>query len=106
MTRPAGEPRPLFPPGPAYVRGSETSREAAEAIAPKLGRLQEKVLQAIANQPDGLTDQEGQALTGLATNCYTPRRRELVMTGKVEDSGDRRRAEYSRCRCVVWRVKK
>ena len=76
---------------------------AASAIAKDLGRLQGLVLRAIVLAGStGMTDRDGQRLLALESHTYTPRRRELVLMGKVVDSGERRLPINGRCRCVVW----
>ncbi len=58
-----------------YQQHSETSFAAAEAIAPHLGALQEKVLTFIRNSREiGATDEEIQFATEMAGNTARPRR--------------------------------
>lgn len=75
----------------------DTSAEAARRIAPLTGAKRLEVLAAIVHSGHyGLTDEEGQELTGMNQNTYRPRRVELsegykdIVGGWVEDSGKRR----------------
>jgi hypothetical protein len=87
---------------PPAVRGSETSREAAEEIRPHLNRLEAVVLDAVrASGMDGLTDEEGIDATRLSPSTYRPRRVRMVELGRVVDSG-RKRATASGRLAVVW----
>jgi hypothetical protein len=49
----------------------------------------ERILELLRNNPDGLTDKELQALTGIPHNVETARRRELVIAELVEADGKR-----------------
>ncbi len=93
----------LFTDGPgAPHSGSETSKEAAEAIQPDLPRLEMLVWWALRARPR--TDSEIQAVTGLSGDTERPRRLKLVEKGLVEDSGERRVPEGKRQRAIVWRL--
>jgi hypothetical protein len=94
-------PPPLFAPH----NGTPTSKAAAVAIQPSAATLRAKVLEAIRAAPAGLTDEEGQAATGLRVQTYTPRRGELVKQGLIEDSGSTRATSSGR-KAVVWVEKK
>lgn len=65
----------------------DTSKAAAEAIGPKVGNLQCRVLLALYSQP-GLSDEGLDRVLGLTKPCR-PRRRELEIAGFVRDSGQR-----------------
>lgn len=95
--------------GLPYV-GQETSREAAEAAAEFADSKRKRVANAIHTHTTspfkpqydpGITDQEGQGITGIGPQTYTPRRKELSDRGLVEDSGKTRRTR-SGCRAIVW----
>lgn len=73
-----------------YVPSSSTSHQAAAAIQPHLDTIEGKVYAALLASPDGATDAELVARLGLASNTVGPRRRELVLKGRVVDSGLRR----------------
>jgi len=91
--------------GAPFVPGSDTSEEAAEAIAPHLSRLQQLLLADLRRYPNGLTDeqmQDGGSGTPLwRPSTQRPRRIELVARGLVKDSGQRRRTRSGRF-AVVW----
>lgn len=80
---------------------SETSREAATAIIPKLGRLEAQVLGYFrAAGVFGLTDDELQQMSD-TTSVLRPRRRSLEQQGLVKDSGDTRLTRSGK-NAVVW----
>jgi len=75
----------------------DTSVEAARRIAPLSGGKRLEVLAAIVHAGHyGLTDEEGQEITGMNQNTYRPRRVELsegykdIEGGWVKDSQKRR----------------
>lgn len=87
---------------PFCVAASDTSRAAAEAVAPSARSLRDLVERTIKAQgTHGATDDELLALTGLAPNTARPRRNELVDAGKVRGSG-KHRATRSGCQAAVW----
>lgn len=66
---------PLFA-APSY--DVDTSIEAAESLAPTLGRLRWKVLKAVCESEDGLTTLEAEDLLGLTHQTCSPRIWEMV----------------------------
>jgi hypothetical protein len=88
---------PLFLYSAAPHNGTDTSREAAEAIKPDLGRLHRLVLDAIANAPDGLTCREVELITGLSHQTASARLNELAncqpphVEHRLEEGGQRYR---------------
>jgi hypothetical protein len=88
---------PLFHYPVAPHNGTDTSREAAEAIKPDLGRLHRLVMDAIANAPDGLTCREVELTTGLSHQTASARLNELAhcqpphVEHRLEESGQRYR---------------
>ena len=93
--------RTLFDDPPAQ-RHSETSVEAAEAIAPAAATLRLLVLAVLRKAgADGMTDEEMLAATGLQPSTGRPRRIELMQAGHVRDSGRKRETKSGR-RAVVW----
>jgi hypothetical protein len=88
---------------PPHQHESDTSREAAQAIAPKFGRMTSAVLTLIARYEDGLTDEEGQSLIGMEGNSYRPCRVTLADKGFVHDTNIRRMTK-SRKKAAVWGV--
>ena len=69
---------PLFNHPVAPHNGIETSRDAAEAIRPDLGRLQRLVLDTIAQAVDGMTCKEVEQATGLSHQTASARLNELA----------------------------
>lgn len=69
---------------------SDTSKEAAEAIAPHINRLQQIALTAI-RESGGLTREELSDKTGNPPASIHPRVSELKKMGLIRDSGLRRR---------------
>lgn len=88
---------------PPHQWHSDTSTEAAEAIAPKFGRMTHAVLLLIARHADGITDEEGQSLIGMEGNSYRPCRVTLADKGYVHDTGQRRLTAH-RKKAVVWAI--
>ena len=93
-----------YPRTPGW-QNTETSIEAAAAIAPDLTRLQGMVLDAIrdADWKGGLTADEVAMVLDLTPFTARPRCAELKVFGKIEDSGSRRENESGR-RAIVWVV--
>jgi hypothetical protein len=93
--------RPLAP----YVKGSETSREAAEFISQN-GRLnagQRCVLECIAAAgAEGATDLEVEARTPLKGSTVRPRRGEIAAGGYIVKKGERRGEKGHRAE--VWLI--
>jgi hypothetical protein len=88
---------------PPHQRHSDTSREAAQSIAPKFGRMTRAVLTLIARYQDGLTDEEGQSLVRMEGNSYRPCRVTLADKGFVVDTGVRRLTAH-RKKAAVWAI--
>lgn len=86
---------------PSHRNAPETSRQAADRIAPTAATLRAKVLDAILAAPDGMTDEEQQNALGMNGSTQRPRRGELVAAQLVADSG-RRRKTRSGAMAVVW----
>lgn len=87
-------------------RHSPTSVAAAESVRGRVAAIREAVLRwiqtaRIVDVKDGLTDEEGSALSGIGPSTYRPRRCELVQAGLVRDSGRTRRVRSGR-NAVVW----
>jgi len=92
---------PIYPEAPGH-RWVDTSMEAADAIAPKIGRLQRMVLAAISEAgADGLTTDELSALLNIDRGSSQPRTSELRLLGLIVDSGQRRK-NRSGIRAIVW----
>ena len=90
-----------YPDAPG-LRSVETSVAAAEALVPKLGRLQELTKAAIAEAGlAGLTADELAARLGLDRWSVQPRTSELRRKGLIRDSG-LRRPNLSGRSAIVW----
>lgn len=90
-----------YPNAPGH-RHVDTSMAAADALAPKLGRLQHSALGAIRNAGwVGLTTDELAELLGLDRYTIQPRTTELKRKGLIVDSGQRR-PNRTRKMAIVW----
>lgn len=90
-----------YPDTPGH-RGVDTSIEAAEAVAPKCGRLQRLTLAAIRDAgSSGLTFEEAAERLELDFRSIQPRVSELKQKMLVVDSGLRRRNGSGK-RAIVW----
>lgn len=93
----------VYPNSAGFKGSAETGREAAEAIAPKLGNLQRLVLEAVkARGAYGLTPEELSDNREIGRVSVQPRFSELKAKGLIVDSGKRRSNPSSRKRAVVW----
>lgn len=96
----------IYPHAPGFKGTAETGREAAEAIAPQLGRLQRLVHDAVKGRGSyGLTPEEACDLLGIERVSLQPRFSECKAKGLIVDSGRRRLNPSSRKRAVVWVAK-
>ena len=91
----------LFGGEPPHQRHSETSRAAAEQIKMRVGPLHQRLLAFLASRD--ATDEEMQVALDMGANTQRPRRRELQLSGRIVDSGQRRLTK-SRREAVVWRL--
>ena len=90
-----------YPDAPGH-RGVDTSIAAADAIAPKLGRLQRLAETTIrAAGPDGLTADELAARLEMERWSIQPRTTELSRKGMIRASGRRRRNVTGKA-AIVW----
>jgi hypothetical protein len=90
-----------YPNAPGH-RNVETSIAAAEALAPKLGRLQRMAEAAIRDAGnDGLTADELAARLDMDRYSIQPRTSELKRKGLIQDSG-LRRPNCSGKLAIVW----
>lgn len=93
-----------YPDAPGH-RNVDTSIAAANALAPKLGRLQRMALSTVRNAGwQGLTADELAARLDMDRWSIQPRLSELKRKGLVTDSGQRRRNVTGK-RAIVWMVK-
>jgi hypothetical protein len=94
---------PLFAQRAPAVNGSITSAAAADSLGPKtLNAMQRRVLELLAANPQGLTDEEMQRRLGMNPSTQRPRRIELARRGLVVTCGTRRTS--SGRNADVWRV--
>ncbi len=84
-------------------RGVDTSREAAEAIAPKAARYRHLVHKVLFDHPNGLTVDEVCAKAGHPRFRLQPRFSDLRRLGMIRDTGARR-FNVSGARAIVWRA--
>ncbi|UAB78405.1 hypothetical protein INR77_01265 [Erythrobacter sp. SCSIO 43205] len=90
-----------YPDAPGH-RNVDTSIAAANALAPKLGRLQRLAHTAIkAAKERGLTADELAANLGMDRYSIQPRTSELRRKGLIRDSGQRRRNSSGKA-AIVW----
>tara|TARA_R100000742_G_C4264086_1_gene81967 strand:- start:635 stop:976 length:342 start_codon:yes stop_codon:yes gene_type:complete len=80
-------PLPFFTPTPAHNH-TETSKDAAVAIAPKVSALQQRVLDTVKTSEDGLTRDQLANLCNLPTATICARANELVKLGKLKSKVD------------------
>lgn len=88
---------------PPHQAHSETSVEAALAIAPKFGEKVNSVLIFLSQQDGGMTDQEAQVALSMSGDSYRPCRVTLADKGYVWDTGERRKTAHNR-RAMVWAI--
>lgn len=88
---------------PKSVHHSQTSQDAAISVLPRHRTLQEIVLEAITEAPEGLTDEQIVEVTGLAPNTARPRRIELANKDLIESDGTRK--TKSGRQAQIWKVK-
>jgi len=90
-----------YPDAPGH-RGVDTSMAAADALAPKLGRLQRLVEAAIRDAgATGLTADEVAARLKMDRWSIQPRTSELRRKDIIRDSGQRRRNITGKV-AIVW----
>ena len=83
----------------------DTSKEAARLIEPKAGALRLRILGEIQVRGSfGATCDELEQAFGMSHQTVSARCRELNMTGKTKDSGQRRPTRSGR-KAIVWVAK-
>jgi hypothetical protein len=88
---------------PLFQRHSLTSRAAAESLPRStVNACQRKVLEWLADQPDGATDEQMQLGIPMLPSTQRPRRIELVKQGMIVQSGEGKTA--SGRRAAKWRI--
>lgn len=103
--------RDLFDRGePAYPafpgsKGGDTSRQAAETIAPMASNWRGKVARLMVDfYPIGFTPDEAAKELNATSFMIRPRFTELSAAGLIEKTGERRRNPNSSLRAAVWRA--
>ena len=91
------------PPTLPFQAHSETSREAADSKRSTAKGDKARVLAILYGKLTGLTDEEMQRALSMNPNTQRPRRIELVMEGKVRDSGKTRNTSSDRP-ATLWEV--
>ena len=91
-----------YPFNPGHVRGSETSKAAAESVKGTASSVRKQIL-AILNERGtlGATDYEIEQTLGLIHQTASARRRELVLKGEVIKTPTRRKTGTGRT-ATVW----
>lgn len=98
---------PPVPVETAHARATDpdTSREAAEAITPRMRELQARVLTYAATEGvAGFTDRDLEAAMGDSGSTWRTRRAELTAKGFIMDSGCRQTYPPKGRRHIVWQV--
>src|ERR1035438_6912141 len=96
---------PFYPAFPGAARNSETSRDAAEAIAPMASNWRGKVARLYAeNFPRDFTADEAAKELNATPFMVRPRVTELGSAGLIERTGERRRNPDSTLNAAVWRA--
>lgn len=96
--------RPIHP-LPGHVKGSATSREAAEAIAPIASGWRGTVAKFYADShPAGFTADEVAERLAASPFLIRPRVSELGRSGDLEKTGERRRNPSSSMNAAAWRA--
>lgn len=91
----------IYPNEPGFVRHSDTSKVAAEAIKPDAQTLRRRVLAVIASAVDGATCDEVEQWLDMPHQTASARITELKAQGKLIDSGARRRTRSGRLAAVL-----
>ncbi len=81
----------------------DTSRDAADQIREPAGTLRSLVYDLICSRPN-LTTHECAELLGRPVSSVQPRFSELAATGRIVDSGQRRRNLASGKNAIAWEV--
>lgn len=88
---------------PLFQRHSVTSRAAAESLTPAtVNACQRKVLDYLADHPEGATDEQMQIGIPMPPSTQRPRRIELVKRGAIVQAGEGK--TQSGRKAAVWRV--
>ena len=91
-----------YPTSPGW-KGQDTSRAAAQAVAPTAGDLRAIVLRALRRRGPS-TPEEIAVWTRLDLMSVRPRFSELKALGQIEPNGEARQSRTGK-RAKVWRIK-
>lgn len=89
--------------GGFHLSGPSTELAAARHASARNGTLRREVIRLLSLADEGLTDDEGGALMGGDRLMFGRRRSELVKSGLVRDTGQRRPTPTGRS-AVVWKL--
>lgn len=94
-----------YPESPGYrANAPETSREAAEAVAPMARNHRDQILAVIkAAYPESRSSDQIAHTIGLSPYSVRPRVSELLAGGKIERTDDRTKNEGGRT-VMLWRA--
>lgn len=84
-----------YPKFPGFVAGCDTSQAAAESIEKDAPRLQREILKLIDTY-DTATCDEIEEMTNIRHQSCSARFRELVLAGRIIDTGLRRKTRSGR----------
>jgi hypothetical protein len=88
---------------PPYQKNSDTSLSASESMKQTAPVIRERVFSLIKIAPAGLTCDHIENWLGLRHQTCSARVRELVLKGRIHDSGRRRRTSSGRT-ATVWEI--
>ena len=91
----------MFPP---YVKGSETSKDAAVSVEKAAPAMRAKVFGYVKATLRGATCDEVERMLSMSHQTCSARIRELFMRGDIEDSNIKRQTRSGRL-AVVWKAK-
>lgn len=96
--------QPIYPAFPGS-KGGETSRQAAEVIAPMASNWRGKIARLMVDfYPLGFTPDEAAKELNATAFMIRPRFTELSAAGLIEKTGERRRNPNSSLNAAVWRA--
>lgn len=82
---------------PPYVKGSDTSKAAAESMVVSAASIRGRILKLMGSfPPQDWTCDRVEEITKLKHQTVSARIRELVQLGKIKDSGTRRKTRSNR----------
>ena len=92
-----------YPDGPGYkTEHPETSKTAAESLGERARFIREQVMQMLSVFPD-VTPDEAATFLKLDKLAVRPRFSELAASGRIEDSGQRRKNASGK-NAAAWRL--